>query len=195
MLRAEEAKLQDKLALFGALQPGEHAVINIDDPNAPAFLRAAAHAEPMTFSMSNTQAKVHCLKRRHSLSGTTMLVRTPAGAVTFTSPLLGSLQAQSIVAAIAAAVAVDVPLDVMADALEQCPVRALAALVAMRFALACCCTAWRGCGSCCMCNALVLICIPSFVHICLEHQRTHVDLRRLGAECRRCRLRVVCAGM
>jgi UDP-N-acetylmuramoyl-L-alanyl-D-glutamate--2,6-diaminopimelate ligase len=101
-----------KRRLFELLPPGGIGVSNLDDPRGAAF--AAAAPRPVTYAI-DAPADVRSGPLSLSLEGLAFEVRTPRGALTLRSPLVGRPNAYNVLAASATAMALDLPFN----AIEQ----------------------------------------------------------------------------
>ena len=97
-----------KRRLFEMLPPGAPGVINIDDPRAPAFRRAAAHA--VTYAVKS-DADVTARNVSLTLGGLAFEAHTPRGVLQLQSPLVGRPNVYNALAAAATALALDLPSD------------------------------------------------------------------------------------
>ena len=104
--RDMEAYAIAKRRLFEMLPHGAPGIVNADDPRAPVFVEAAR--QPVTYGMRR-QADVSPGNLTLTLAGLRFEVRTPAGAVQITSPLVGRPNVYNILAAVATAVSLGVP--------------------------------------------------------------------------------------
>jgi UDP-N-acetylmuramoyl-L-alanyl-D-glutamate--2,6-diaminopimelate ligase len=97
-----------KRRLFELLPPGGIGVANLDDPRGAAF--AAAAPRPVTYAI-DTPADVRPGPLTFSLEGLAFEARTPRGALSLRSPLVGRPNAYNILAAAATAMALDLPFN------------------------------------------------------------------------------------
>ncbi|MEZ5286049.1 MAG: UDP-N-acetylmuramoyl-L-alanyl-D-glutamate--2,6-diaminopimelate ligase [Vicinamibacterales bacterium] len=109
-----EAYFAAKRRLFEMLDdaPG---VINADDPRARALTGVCRRT--VTYGLTQP-ADVTCGPFALGFDGLTLDVRTPKGAVTVRSPLVGRPNVYNILAATAAAVALDLPLEAVARGIQ-----------------------------------------------------------------------------
>jgi UDP-N-acetylmuramoyl-L-alanyl-D-glutamate--2,6-diaminopimelate ligase len=106
-----EAYFASKRVLFDTLlRVDGHAVINLEDPRAPALI-AASRGKVWTYSSSGP-ADFEARAIKLSLSGTSFEVRTPSGTFRMETPLLGRFNVQNILAALGAASALGVAPEV-----------------------------------------------------------------------------------
>lgn len=112
-----------KQRLFSELlQPDEqtplrHAVINIDDPAAEEFIKAAAC--PVIRYGLTSGADVTVREMTSSVAGISAILVTPQGELPFHSRLLGGFNLSNILAAAAAGVALKLPLQAIVQGIEQ----------------------------------------------------------------------------
>jgi UDP-N-acetylmuramoyl-L-alanyl-D-glutamate--2,6-diaminopimelate ligase len=107
-----------KRRLVELLPPEAPAVVNRDDLRGADM--AAAASRPVTFAI-DAPADVRPGPLAYSLEGLAFEVRTPRGALTVRSPLVGRPNAYNILAAVATATALDLPFSAIEEG-----VRALA---------------------------------------------------------------------
>jgi len=89
----------------------QRAVVNADDPAAERVCAAAARggAPAVTYALYNRAADVFCQRARFGLWESELLVRTPVGALSLSTPLVCRHNAYNALAAVAAGLAVTVP--------------------------------------------------------------------------------------
>lgn len=120
--KTEEDYREAKGRLFAKMvDPERHRkVVNIDDPNAPYFIRQGNPDVPViTFSMGNKNADVYALEVQLSLFETQVLIRTSKGNLEISSGLLGRHNVYNILAAVAVGIAVGAPLDDIVKGIEE----------------------------------------------------------------------------
>lgn len=118
----EEEYKDAKAKLFSRMVDSDRhrKVVNIDDPNAPFFIKQGNPSVPVvTFAMENKTANVHPLKYDLSLFETQVLVSTPQGILEVSSGLLGRHNIYNILAAIAVGIAVGAPLEDIVRGIEE----------------------------------------------------------------------------
>jgi UDP-N-acetylmuramoyl-L-alanyl-D-glutamate--2,6-diaminopimelate ligase len=118
-----EEYFQAKRRLFELLPPEHPAVINADDPRASALLATAGRS--ITYGI-NKPADVSSVPLSYSLEGLAFQVKTPRGAVTVRSSLVGRPNVYNILAAVATAIALDLSIESMEKgiaSLERVPGR------------------------------------------------------------------------
>ncbi len=113
-----ESYFAAKRRLFEMLDADAPAVINADDPRAPALRAACRRA--VTYGISQP-ADVTAGPVQLALDGLALDVRTPKGSVAIRSPLVGRPNVYNILAATAAAVALDLPLEAVARGVHALP--------------------------------------------------------------------------
>jgi UDP-N-acetylmuramoyl-L-alanyl-D-glutamate--2,6-diaminopimelate ligase len=113
-----ESYFAAKRRLFEMLDVDAPAVINADDPRAPALMAACRRA--VTYGISQP-ADVTPGPVQLALEGLALDVRTPKGSVAIRSPLVGRPNVYNILAATAAAVALDLPLEAVARGVHALP--------------------------------------------------------------------------
>jgi UDP-N-acetylmuramoyl-L-alanyl-D-glutamate--2,6-diaminopimelate ligase len=97
-----------KRRLFELLPPDGIGVTNLDDPRGAAF--AATAPRPVGYAI-DTPADVRPGPLTFSLDGLSFEVRTPRGALSLRSPLVGRPNAYNILAAATTAMALDLPFN------------------------------------------------------------------------------------
>ncbi len=115
-----DAYFRAKRRLFEMLPPGAPALVNLDDPRAPALVETTAR--PVTYAIDR-RADLTPGPLSFSLDGLAFDIRTPRGALHVRSPLVGRPNVYNILAAVAVATA----LGLSFDAIE----RGIAALAAV----------------------------------------------------------------
>ena len=108
-----EAYLEAKTKLFSSL-PTEgykagRGVVNADDPNAPAFLRAA-RVPVLTYGQSS-DCDVYPNQQRVYFNGMELLLVTPAGELALTLKTTGHFNVYNTMAAVASALSLGAPLS------------------------------------------------------------------------------------
>jgi UDP-N-acetylmuramoyl-L-alanyl-D-glutamate--2,6-diaminopimelate ligase len=104
-----------KRRLVELLPPEAPAVVNRDDPRGADM--AAAASRPVTFAI-DAPADVRPGPLAYSLDGLAFEVRTPRGALTVRSPLVGRPNAYNILAAVATATALDLPFSAIEEGIR-----------------------------------------------------------------------------
>lgn len=117
--RTMEEYLRAKLKLFENLRPEARAIINGDDPSAPAFLQAT-RARVWTYGLSSRH-DIWADQIELSPEGSRFTARTPAGAVPIETSLPGDFYIYNILAAIGVGIERRLALDVIKSRIE--PVR------------------------------------------------------------------------
>ncbi|MGC4085703.1 MAG: UDP-N-acetylmuramoyl-L-alanyl-D-glutamate--2,6-diaminopimelate ligase [Vicinamibacterales bacterium] len=106
-----EDYFQAKRRLFELL-PREHpAIINADDPRAPALIETAGRV--VTYGI-NRPADVTPSALSYSLEGLAFQAKTPRGPIDIRASLVGRPNVYNILAAIATGIALDIPTDAIA---------------------------------------------------------------------------------
>ena len=106
-----------KLKLFRKLKPTAHAVINIDDPNAAAFIRAA-NAPVITTGLQH-HADVYATDIAFDVTHTDYRIHTPQGSFEVRSPLIGKFNIYNTLSAVGVAISQHIPLEIIRQALEK----------------------------------------------------------------------------
>ncbi|HEY3294584.1 MAG TPA: UDP-N-acetylmuramoyl-L-alanyl-D-glutamate--2,6-diaminopimelate ligase [bacterium] len=112
-----EAYRDAKLRLFQEQEPDGAAVINLDDPAANDFVKAA-RAKVLTYSLL-TNADFRATNLRLTRQSTSFDLVTAHGTLPIEAPLIGHFNAQNLLAVIATAFALGVPLEITKQALAQ----------------------------------------------------------------------------
>jgi UDP-N-acetylmuramoyl-L-alanyl-D-glutamate--2,6-diaminopimelate ligase len=120
-----EAYLESKLRLFRQhLAPDGVAVINVDDPSAPASLAAARESGARVIRATRRNAvdsEVKLLEAEITLAGTRARLQLPAGELTVELPLLGDFNLENLVVACGIGAALELPLATIAEGVNRCP--------------------------------------------------------------------------
>ncbi len=106
------------------LTPSSTAVLNLDDPAAPAFREAAASAGAAILGVSArgaAGAEVRVREARVGLSGTSAVLDLPSGRIAVELPLVGAFNLENLAVAAGIAVALDVPPEAIAEGASRCP--------------------------------------------------------------------------
>ena len=111
------------LLLERHLRPGAGAVVNADDPAAPAFEAAAraARARLVRVSRGDRSASVWIEDAQVRMDGTQVRLRLPSGPLEVGLPLLGDFNLENLLVASGIAVALDLPPDAIAAGAAACP--------------------------------------------------------------------------
>ena len=112
-----ERYFQAKLSLFKKLSPENWAVINVDDPMAPALI-GELNCQYLTFGFS-PQADIRPLKYKLTLPGINAQLQTPKGKLEFDCPLAGRFNLANIMAAVGSALVKGVSGEQIAAALKS----------------------------------------------------------------------------
>jgi UDP-N-acetylmuramoyl-L-alanyl-D-glutamate--2,6-diaminopimelate ligase len=104
-----------KRRLFELLPPDAPAVVNLDDRRGADM--AAAAGRPVTYAI-DAPADVRPGPLSYSLDGLNFEIRTPRGAVTVRSPLVGRPNAYNILSAVAGAMALDLPFSAIEEGIR-----------------------------------------------------------------------------
>jgi UDP-N-acetylmuramoyl-L-alanyl-D-glutamate--2,6-diaminopimelate ligase len=113
-----ETYFQAKRRLFELLPDDAPGIINLDDPRGPGLVEVPRHV--VTFAMGRP-ADVTPGPLEFTLGGLSFDVRTPRGAVSVESRLVGRPNVSNILAASATAVAIGLPLDAIAEGVKALP--------------------------------------------------------------------------
>ncbi len=120
-----DAYLAAKSLLFERyLGAGAGAVVNLDDPAAPAVREAAEKAGARVLGVSRDAARgadVTLESAEVRLHGTSARVRTPAGPLELSLPLVGDFNVENMLVACGIGVALDVDGDAIAAGVAACP--------------------------------------------------------------------------
>lgn len=123
--RAEYARVKKALFQYEGIK---HAVINIDDEVGLALTRELPNdVSCWTFSSEQAVAPatsfnhVYLVRFTQHRAGASLLISTPAGEVEITTPLIGSFNAQNLMAALAALMALGIGAGAAGAALGQAP--------------------------------------------------------------------------
>jgi len=120
-----EAYREAKLDFFRRfLGPGSTAVLNADDPAAPAFDAAAREAGAERIRVSrerDSDAEVVLERAEVRLEGTRARLRLPGGAVEVELPLLGEFNLENLLVAAGTAVALGAEGPAVARGVASCP--------------------------------------------------------------------------
>jgi UDP-N-acetylmuramoyl-L-alanyl-D-glutamate--2,6-diaminopimelate ligase len=111
-----------KLKLFRRLKPMAHAIINIDDPNAPAFIEAS-NAPVITTGLQH-HADIYATNIVFDVTHTDYRIHTPKGSFNVRSPLIGKFNIYNTLSAVGVAIAKNVSLEIIQQSLEK-PLRIL----------------------------------------------------------------------
>jgi UDP-N-acetylmuramyl-tripeptide synthetase len=119
-----EAYGRSKALLFERyLAAGAAAVVNVDDPSADAFLRAAEAGGARILRVSREaggEAPVRLETAEVRLDGTSARVRIPAGAIEVKLPLVGDFNLENMLVACGVAVALGVEPEAIAAGIAAC---------------------------------------------------------------------------
>jgi UDP-N-acetylmuramoyl-L-alanyl-D-glutamate--2,6-diaminopimelate ligase len=113
-----ESYFQAKRRLFEMLPATAPGIVNLDDPRGASLVDVVER--PVTFAISRS-ADVTAGPLQFTLSGLSFAIRTPVGAVSVQSKLVGRPNVSNILAAAATAVALDVPLEAIAAGVSALP--------------------------------------------------------------------------
>jgi UDP-N-acetylmuramoyl-L-alanyl-D-glutamate--2,6-diaminopimelate ligase len=119
-----EAYRRAKTLLFERhLRPGAGAVVNADDPSAPAFEAAArdARARLVRVSRRDRGAEVWIEEARVGMDGTRARLRLPSGPLEVELPLLGDFNLENLLVATGVGVALDLAPEAIAAGAAACP--------------------------------------------------------------------------
>ncbi len=115
--QAAKQRLFSDLLAPDDVKARRRAVINLDDPAGPDFVRAAA-CPVVRYGMS-AGSEVTVRDLHSSVDGITGILVTPGGETAFSSRLVGRYNLSNILAAAATGVALDLPLDVISQGLAR----------------------------------------------------------------------------
>ncbi|HLO25719.1 MAG TPA: UDP-N-acetylmuramoyl-L-alanyl-D-glutamate--2,6-diaminopimelate ligase [Geobacteraceae bacterium] len=114
---ASKTRLFAELLASNAVKPRRRAVVNCDDPYGSA-IAASAVCPVITYGVGE-RAEVTAADVEFSVDGIAGVLATPAGRVSFRSPMLGRFNLYNILAAAAAGIALDLPLDAIRQGVEE----------------------------------------------------------------------------
>lgn len=115
--QAAKQRLFSELLVADAVKPRRRAVINLDDPAGPGFVRSAA-CPVITYGLT-PGADVTVRDLHSSLDGITGTLVTPAGETPFSSGLVGRYNLSNILAAVGAGIALELPLGCISQGISQ----------------------------------------------------------------------------
>jgi UDP-N-acetylmuramoyl-L-alanyl-D-glutamate--2,6-diaminopimelate ligase len=119
-----EAYRDAKLSLFQErLRPGAAAVVNVDDPSAPAFEGSARAAGARVLRVGRGSAPdldVALEDARVELAGTRARLRLPTGPLDVALPLLGDFNLENLLVATGCAVGLELPAAAIARGAAGC---------------------------------------------------------------------------
>ncbi|MBW2493920.1 MAG: UDP-N-acetylmuramoyl-L-alanyl-D-glutamate--2,6-diaminopimelate ligase [Deltaproteobacteria bacterium] len=116
-----------KLRLFDTyLRAGGSAVVNIDDANADAFMRAAGQSGAKLVRVSRkctseSAADVRLERAQVALNGTDARIALPSGALDLKIPIVGDFNLENALVACGIAVALEIEPEIIAQGIENCP--------------------------------------------------------------------------
>jgi UDP-N-acetylmuramoyl-L-alanyl-D-glutamate--2,6-diaminopimelate ligase len=120
-----EAYRDAKTLLFSRyLARGGLAVVNLDDPAAPAMIAAARSANARLVRVSRdagSEAEVRLGSAEVRLDGTSALVTLPSGEIEISLPLLGDFNVENMLVACGIACALDIPPATIVAGIAACP--------------------------------------------------------------------------
>src|SRR5262245_14279160 len=119
-----DAYRRSKVLLFERhLRPGAGAVVNADDPSAPAFEAAAraARARLLRVSRRDPTAEVRLESAQVRADGTSARLLLPSGALAIELPLLGDFNLENLLVAAAIGVAQGLAPEAIAAGATSCP--------------------------------------------------------------------------
>lgn len=116
-----EEYLQSKLRLFESLEPGQVAVINLDDPHARRFIDVLKEGVEVLRYGSHHGADVWAEQIECTDEGVSFVLHTLGGCFDVKSPWVGRFNVTNILASITAGFALGLPLEEMVQQLSQQP--------------------------------------------------------------------------
>ncbi len=120
-----DAYLAAKTRLFDTyLRANGSAVVNIDDANADAFIRAAERVGAKLIRVSRkseSAAEVRLEQARIELNGTDARIALPGGTLKLRIPLVGDFNLENTLVACGVAVALEIDPKTIAEGVENCP--------------------------------------------------------------------------
>ena len=106
-----------KALLFSEGYLTGRAVVNIDTPYGDRLVAQLPPDRLWTYSTKNSSADLHTGSLTYQANGVTGELKTPAGTVPFSSPLVGQFNLENLLAAVGAALHLGVALETIAAAL------------------------------------------------------------------------------
>jgi len=105
------------------LAPGARAVVNIDDQAGASIVRAAesANASVLRVSRHDASADIFLEEADVGIEGSRACVRTPAGSLDVTLPLVGAFNLENMLVACGAGIAAEIPLPAIREGIDHCP--------------------------------------------------------------------------
>ena len=116
--KTREAYAAAKRRLFDYVRRGGHAVINVDDDYGRLLAETIPNRSIITYGVEHP-AKVSVKSLQCSWAGTTLVLSTPWGVLSVTTPLLGRHNVWNVTAAVSALLACGVPLETLRAGLEK----------------------------------------------------------------------------
>ncbi len=104
------------------LEPGAHAVVNVDDPYGAFFVEAARKAGARVLRVARSaEAEVRLEQSEVRLSGTRARLALPDGPLEVDCPLVGDFNLENLLVAAGAAVALGLQRKELAEGIAACP--------------------------------------------------------------------------
>lgn len=108
-----------KALLFSAAYLAGRAVVNVDTPYGERLVAQRPPERVWTYSTKNPNADLYTGGLTYQANGVTGTLKTPAGTVPFSSPLVGQFNLENLLAAVGAALHLKVSLETIAAALPS----------------------------------------------------------------------------
>ncbi|NJL49008.1 MAG: UDP-N-acetylmuramoyl-L-alanyl-D-glutamate--2,6-diaminopimelate ligase [Leptolyngbyaceae cyanobacterium SM2_5_2] len=108
-----------KALLFSDRYLTGRAIVNVDTPYGERLLAQLGADRTWAYSTQRVEADLHTSDLTYQANGVTGYLKTPAGTVPFTSPLVGQFNLENLLAAVGAALHLGVSLETIAAALPQ----------------------------------------------------------------------------
>ncbi|PZO39965.1 MAG: UDP-N-acetylmuramoyl-L-alanyl-D-glutamate--2,6-diaminopimelate ligase [Shackletoniella antarctica] len=106
-----------KALLFSESYLAGRAVVNVDTPYGERLVAQRPPERVWTYSTQNSAADLYTGDLTYQANGVTGTLKTPAGTVPFSSPLVGQFNLENLLAAVGAALHLKVSLETIAAAL------------------------------------------------------------------------------
>jgi UDP-N-acetylmuramoyl-L-alanyl-D-glutamate--2,6-diaminopimelate ligase len=108
-----------KALLFGENYLAGRAIVNIDTPYGKRLAEQLAADRVWTYSTQNPDADLYTGDLTYQANGVTGMLKTPAGTVPFSSPLVGQFNLENLLASVGTALHLGVSLETIAAVLPS----------------------------------------------------------------------------